>query len=73
MLVITIIAGTLDNVLRPSLIKPGAADLPLLLIFAGVLGGMLSFGLIGIFVGPVVLAVAYTLLEDWMNDAPGQA
>ena len=49
------------------LIKRGA-DLPLLLIFAGVIGGLLAFGLVGIFVGPVVLAVAYTLLEAWIED-----
>jgi predicted PurR-regulated permease PerM len=53
--------------LRPILIKKGA-DLPLLLIFAGVVGGLMAFGLIGIFVGPVVLAVAYTLLEAWVGD-----
>ena len=45
------------------------ADLPLLLIFAGVIGGLLSFGLVGIFIGPVVLAVAYTLLVAWVEDA----
>ena len=44
------------------------ADLPLLLIFAGVVGGLLSFGLIGIFIGPVVLAVAYTLMQAWAGD-----
>ena len=67
MLVWTGVVATLDNVLRPLLIKMGA-DLPLLLIFAGVIGGLLAFGLVGIFVGPVVLAVAYTLLETWMGD-----
>ena len=56
----------MDNVLRPVLIKRGA-DLPLLLIFAGVIGGLLAFGLIGIFVGPVVLAVAYTLVGEWIK------
>ena len=49
----------MDNVLRPILIKKGA-DLPLLLIFAGVIGGLIAFGMVGIFVGPVVLAVTYT-------------
>jgi predicted PurR-regulated permease PerM len=63
-----VLVGTLDNFLRPVLIKMGA-DLPLLLIFAGVIGGMFAFGLVGIFVGPVVLAVAYTLLDAWMSDA----
>ena len=63
----TVIVGMLDNVLRPMLIRRGA-DLPLLLIFAGVIGGLLSFGLIGLFVGPVVLAVSYTLLKEWMAE-----
>lgn len=67
LLVWSLIVTTLDNFLRPMLIKKGA-DLPLLLIFAGVIGGMLGFGLIGIFIGPVVLAVTYTLLDAWMND-----
>jgi len=58
----------MDNFLRPVLIRMGA-DLPLLLIFAGVIGGLLSFGLVGIFVGPVILAVAYTLLVAWVDDA----
>lgn len=67
LLVWALIVGTMDNILRPWLIRMGA-DLPLLLILAGVIGGLLAFGLVGIFVGPVVLAVAYTLLEAWMSD-----
>jgi len=70
LLVWSLIVGSLDNFLRPMLIKRGA-DLPLLLIFAGVIGGMLSFGLIGIFVGPVVLAVTWTLMQAWIADALG--
>ena len=66
LLVWTIPVVTLDNVVRPMLIKKGA-DLPLLLVFAGVLGGLVSFGLIGIFIGPVVLAVSHTLLEAWID------
>ena len=53
--------------LRPLLIKRGA-DLPLLRIFAGVIGGLIAFGVIGLFIGPVVLAVAYTLLVDWVSE-----
>lgn len=67
LLVITLVVVTLDNLLRPLLIKRGA-DLPLLLILAGVIGGLLSFGLIGIFVGPVALAVTYTLFGAWLDD-----
>lgn len=65
--VVAVAVSTLDNVLKPVLIRMGA-DLPLLLIFAGVVGGLLAFGLVGIFVGPVVLAVAYTLLQAWIDD-----
>lgn len=70
LLVWSLIVGSLDNFLRPMLIRRGA-DLPLLLIFAGVIGGMLSFGLVGIFVGPVALAVTYTLMQAWIADALG--
>ncbi|MBU2642022.1 MAG: AI-2E family transporter YdiK [Thiobacillus sp.] len=66
LLVWTLVVGTLDNILRPYLIRKGA-DLPMLLMFVGVIGGMVSFGLVGIFVGPVVLAVTYTLLDAWVQ------
>jgi predicted PurR-regulated permease PerM len=69
LLVWTVLVGSLDNILRPILIQRGA-DLPLLLIFAGVIGGLLAYGVVGIFVGPVVLAVGYKLLEAWINEAP---
>jgi predicted PurR-regulated permease PerM len=73
----TAVVGTMDNFLRPILIRRGA-DLPLLLIFAGVVGGLVAFGIVGLFVGPVVLAVAYTLLNAWVEggeaaSAPGSA
>jgi predicted PurR-regulated permease PerM len=67
LLVVTVVVGTLDNILRPILIKKGA-NLPLLLVFTGVIGGLIAFGLIGIFVGPMVLAVTYTLLGAWIDD-----
>jgi predicted PurR-regulated permease PerM len=67
LLIWTVFVGTIDNFLRPFLIKQGA-DLPLLLIFAGVIGGLISLGLVGIFVGPVVLAVAYTLVNAWIDE-----
>jgi predicted PurR-regulated permease PerM len=69
LLVFMIVAGTLDNFVRPFLIKRGA-DIPLLLIFSGVIGGLLAFGIIGLFIGPVVLTVAYTLLASWVTSAP---
>ena len=66
LLVWTAVVGTMDNFLRPILIRRGA-DLPLLLIFSGVIGGLFAFGVIGLFVGPVVLAVTYTLLNAWIE------
>lgn len=45
--------GTLDNVIRPMLIRMGA-DLPLILILSGVIGGLIAFGMIGLFIGPVL-------------------
>ena len=67
LLIWSVFVVSLDNFLRPMLIKRGA-DLPLLLIFSGVIGGLLSFGLIGIFVGPVALAVTYTLMQSWLAE-----
>ena len=61
------VVGTIDNVIRPVLIRMGA-DLPMLLILSGVIGGLFAFGLVGIFVGPVILAVAWTLMEAWIDD-----
>jgi predicted PurR-regulated permease PerM len=66
MLIWALVTSGLDNILRPILIKKGA-DLPLVLIIAGVLGGLIAFGLVGLFVGPVVLAVTYTLLVAWVR------
>jgi len=69
LLVWTIVVTAMDNFLRPVLIRKGA-DLPLLLIFAGVIGGLLAFGLLGIFIGPIVLAVSYTLVAAWVDAEP---
>jgi predicted PurR-regulated permease PerM len=67
LLVWTIVVGSLDSILRPILIRKGA-HLPLVLLLAGVIGGLIAFGLVGIFLGPVVLAVGYTLLQSWMAE-----
>jgi len=69
LLIWSVVVIGLDNVLRPILMTKGA-HLPMLLMFAGVVGGLLAFGLIGIFVGPVVLAISYTLLGAWIATAP---
>ncbi|WWO99722.1 MAG: AI-2E family transporter YdiK [Candidatus Dasytiphilus stammeri] len=60
---------TLDNILRPVLIRMGA-DLPMIMIICGVIGGFFTFGMIGLFIGPVVLAISYKLLNVWMHEYP---
>lgn len=59
--------SSVDNFIRPWLISRGA-DLPLLLTILGALGGVFAFGFLGLFLGPVLLAVGFTLLRDWAED-----
>jgi predicted PurR-regulated permease PerM len=54
----------IDNLVRPMVIS-GVANIPFLLVLFGVLGGLAAFGLIGLFVGPVVLAVVLALWREW--------
>ena len=56
----------INNFLGPVLIRKGV-DLPMLLILTGVIGGLISFGIIGLFIGPVILAVTFTLLRAWIS------
>lgn len=53
-----------DNVLRPYFISL-RGDMPFLLTLLGIIGGILAFGFIGIFIGPTLLALAYALMMDW--------
>jgi predicted PurR-regulated permease PerM len=59
----------MDNFIRPLLIRMGA-DLPMILILSGVIGGLVAFGMIGLFIGPVLLAVSWRLYDAWVNEAP---
>ncbi|VXD01558.1 AI-2E family transporter [Pseudomonas sp. 8Z] len=61
-----VISGV-DNILKPYLISRGG-NLPLVVVLLGVLGGILAFGFMGLFLGPTLLAVAYNLLTDWVAD-----
>lgn len=72
LLVWALIVAMLDNLLRPMLIKRGV-NLSLLLILFGVLGGMFAFGIVGLFIGPVILAVTSTLLKAWIDEVPPPA
>ena len=61
--------GFLDTILRPIVMAHGLKT-PMLVILIGVLGGVLMHGMIGVFVGPVVLAIAWELLAAWTRDGP---
>ncbi|MCJ8161375.1 AI-2E family transporter [Acinetobacter zhairhuonensis] len=61
------IVSTADNVIRPLVIS-GATQIPFLLIMFGVLGGIASFGLVGLFIGPVILAVLLAIWREWLHE-----
>ncbi len=60
--------GLSDNVLKPLLLGRGV-DVPMLVILMGAIGGFILQGIIGLFVGAVVLAVGFTLFRAWLEDA----
>ena len=63
------IVSTSDNVIRPLVIS-GATQIPFILIMFGVLGGIASFGLVGLFIGPVLLAVLLAIWREWLHESP---
>jgi predicted PurR-regulated permease PerM len=70
----TLVVSTVDNVIKPLIISKGS-DLPFILVLLGVLGGIVAFGFIGVFVGPVLLAIGYALAKEWSEStsaAPGE-
>ena len=62
-----LIVSSSDNVIRPLVIS-GATQIPFLLIMFGVLGGIASFGLVGLFIGPVILAVLLAIWREWLHE-----
>ncbi len=68
MLVWGLMVGMLDNVVKPLLISRGGST-PMILVMLGVLGGALAFGVIGMFLGPTLVALGYSLLEQWAVSA----
>ena len=65
-----LLAGMSDNVLKPLMLGRGV-DAPMVVILIGALGGMVTGGFIGLFVGGVVLAVTYQLFMEWVDDPEG--
>jgi predicted PurR-regulated permease PerM len=72
LLVWSLPVAALDNVVRPILIRRGV-QLPMLLIIGGVIGGLISFGVVGLFVGPVILAATFTLAKEWVARGESEA
>jgi len=68
-LVWSIPVGLIDNILKPILLARGVKT-PMVIIFMGAIGGFLSSGIIGLFVGAVLLALSYELFMLWLGDAP---
>jgi predicted PurR-regulated permease PerM len=66
------IVGLADNILRPILMGRGL-NTPMLVIFIGVLGGMIAHGIVGLFVGPIILAVAWELMMAWIREERAEA
>ena len=65
-----LMVGMLDNVVKPLLISRGGST-PMILVMLGVLGGAVAFGVIGMFLGPTLVALGYSLLEQWAVSADG--
>ena len=64
-----LVVSSVDNVLKPMIISRGS-DLPFILVMLGVFGGVVAFGFIGVFLGPVLLALGFVLIKEWA--APGR-
>jgi predicted PurR-regulated permease PerM len=60
------IVSGVDNIIKPYLISHGS-KIPFVLVFMGVIGGALAFGLVGVFLGPTLLAVGYRIVEEWSS------
>lgn len=61
-----LVVSTVDNLIRPWLVSLGA-EMPLIVIFLGVLGGFIAFGFLGLFIGPTLLGVSYQMLQAWRD------
>ena len=64
-----LVVSSVDNVIKPMIISKGS-DLPFILVFLGVLGGVVAFGFIGVFLGPVLLALGFAMIKEWAVIAP---
>ena len=63
------VAGLADNVLKPLLLGRGV-EVPMPVVLIGALGGMVTGGIVGLFIGPVILGVGYVLFWEWVKEQP---
>ena len=61
------VVSSVDNVIKPLIISRGS-NLPFVLVLLGVLGGVIAFGFIGVFLGPTLLAIGFALIQDWSEE-----
>jgi predicted PurR-regulated permease PerM len=61
------VVSSVDNFVKPFIISRGS-NLPFVLVLLGVLGGVIAFGFIGVFLGPTLLAIGYALIQDWSEE-----
>ena len=68
------VVSSVDNIIKPLIISRGS-NLPFILVLLGILGGIVAFGFIGVFLGPTLLAVGYAVLQEWSAEQsePSQA
>ena len=66
-----LVVSSVDNVLKPMIISRGS-DLPFILVLLGVFGGVVAFGFIGVFLGPVLLAIGFVLIKEWATPAAAE-
>ena len=64
-----LVVSAVDNVIKPMIISHGS-DLPFVLVLLGVFGGVVAFGFIGVFLGPVLLALGFAMVKEWAGAAP---
>jgi AI-2E family transporter len=62
-----LVVNPADNILKPLLIS-NATDIPLVIALFGVLGGLVAFGMVGLFLGPLILAILLAIWREWMED-----
>jgi len=70
--VYSLLAAASDNVLKPILLGRGV-DLPALVVLVGAIGGMIAYGIVGLFLGAVILGLGYTIATAWLKDSNASA